>query len=146
MKYFDPLQILRANSTTPPPHTRFHLAIFAEPFLSRIYTGEKTLESRITRNRIAPWDKASPGDIVFIKRSSGPVEAFFTVGSVMHFDLTQTPLEQIRDQYSAALCANEAFWQSKQTCRYAVLMQITNLTRIPPFSIDKKGMQTWLTL
>ena len=146
MKYFDPLNPLHNADLTPPPQTRFHLAIFAEPFLSRIYTGEKTLESRITRNRIAPWDKVFPGDIVFIKRSSGPVEAFFTVGSVLQFDLTQTPLEQIREQYSAALCANDAFWQSKQSCRYAVLMQITNLTRIPPFFIDKKGMQTWLTL
>ena len=146
MKYFDPLIPLHNAGFTPPPQTRFHLAIFAEPFLSRIYTGEKTLESRITRNRIAPWDKVSPGDIVFIKRSSGPVEAFFTVGSVMQFDLTQTPLDQIREQYSTSLCANDAFWQSKQTCRYAVLMQITNLIRIPPFSIDKRGMQTWLTL
>ena len=64
----------------------------------------------------------------------------------MQFDLTQTPLDQIREQYSTSLCANDAFWQSKQTCRYAVLMQITNLIRIPPFSIDKRGMQTWLTL
>ena len=146
MKYFDPLKILHRAGVNPPPQTHFHLAIFAEPFLSCIYSGEKTLESRITRNRIAPWGKVSPGDIVFVKRSSGPVEAFFTAGNVTQFDLAQTPLKQLRDQYSMELCANEAFWQSKQHCRYAVLMQITNLTRILPFSIDKKGMQTWLVL
>ena len=146
MQYFDPIQILRQNNITQPPHTRFHLAVFAEPFLSRIYSGEKTLESRITVNRIAPYGKVSPGDMVFIKRSSGPVEAVFTVGCVEQFDLTETPISLLQERYGSQLCADDAFFRSKQHCRYAILMEIRSLTRLTPFSIDKKGMQTWLLL
>ena len=146
MKYFDPLNILHQNNLFATPSARFHLAVFSEPFLSALYSGEKTMESRITRSRIAPWDRLSPGDMVFVKRSSGPVEAVFTAGQVLQFDLTQTPLALLQEKYSASLCADESFWQSKQNCRYALLTQITALIRLTPFSIDKKGMQTWLIL
>ena len=146
MKYFDPTQILLKNNITPPQNTHYHLAIFAEPFLFFIYSGQKTLESRITVHRIAPYDKVYPGDLVFIKRSSGPIEAVFTVGHVQQFDLSTTPLSHLQERYAQALCADDTFFQSKQHCRYAVLMEIKNLTRLTPFSITKKGMQTWLLL
>lgn len=35
-----------------------HLAIFAEPFLSMVLSGEKTVESRFSRNRCAPTAKS----------------------------------------------------------------------------------------
>lgn len=146
MKYFDPIQVLSKNNITPQPHTHFHLAIFTEPFLSSLYSGEKTLESRISIHRIAPYGKVYPGDMVFIKRSSGPVEAVFTVGCVELYDLAETPIELLKERYSAALCADDAFFHSKQHCRYAVIMEIKDLTLLNPFSIDKKGMQTWLLL
>ena len=84
--------------------------------------------------------------MVFIKRSSDPVEAVFTVGCVEQFDLTETPISLLQERYGSPLCADDAFFRSKQHCRYAVLMEIRGLARIHPFSIDKKGMQTWLLL
>lgn len=104
------------------------------------------MESRISIDRIAPYGKVYPGDMVFIKRSSGPVEAIFTVGCVELYDLAETPIELLKERYSAALCADDAFFHSKQRYRYAVIMEIKDLTHLNPFSIDKKGMQTWLLL
>lgn len=122
-----------------------HLGIFAEPYLQRIYTGEKTVESRFTKNRITPWGKVKRGDLVLLKRSGGPVEAYFTVGAVVQYDLAQTPLAAVRERHEKALCVDDGFWQAKSGARYAVLMEIRELRRISPQRIDKKGMQTWIT-
>ncbi|RBP05022.1 hypothetical protein DFR50_1376 [Roseiarcus fermentans] len=44
-----------SNATRPSSRVGIHLAIFAEPFLSMVLSGEKTIESRFRRNRCAPY-------------------------------------------------------------------------------------------
>ena len=55
------------------PYPAIHLAILIEPYLSFILNGKKTIESRFSINRIAPFDKIQTGDIVLLKRAGGPL-------------------------------------------------------------------------
>lgn len=121
-----------------------HLGIFAEPYLSYMLDGVKTIESRFTKNRILPYEKITEKDTVIVKKSSGPVLAYFTVKKVLFFDLKKTPIVKIKEKYEKELCVKEDFWISKKNSNYATLIMIENLTNLKPFQIDKKGMQTWI--
>ena len=125
-------------------NTTIHLGVFSEPYLSYMLDGIKTIESRFSKNRILPYEKISEGDTVIVKKSSGPVIAYFTVKKALFFDLQDTPISEIKKQYEKELCVNEDFWISKKNSNYATLMIIDNLVKLNPFQIDKRGMQTWI--
>ena len=128
-----------------PQCSSVHLGVFSEPYLQKIYSGEKTMESRFTMNKTAPYGRIRSGDIVIIKRSSGPVEGFFLTGCVVQYDLSKVPIAQLKEKYGKQLCVDDAFWEKKKNCRYAVLFDIMNLKRLSPFTIQKRGMQTWIS-
>lgn len=121
-----------------------HLGIFREPYLTYMLEGKKTIESRFSKNKILPYKSVSSKDIIIVKKSSGPIIGYFTVGEVFSFNLRETSLDEIRRKYEKELCVSEQFWESKRDSNYATLMTIENLTMLTPFSIDKRGMQTWI--
>ncbi len=133
-------EIIKIKSKT------IHLGIFAPPFDAYILNGQKTIESRFTKNKVLPYQKVKEDDIVFMKKSSGPIIAYFTVKKVLFFDLTKTPIETLKEKYNQELCVNEEFWLQKANSRYATLIWVKDLVLVKPFKISKKGMQTWLVL
>ena len=48
-----------------------HLAVFSEPYLSFVLDGVKTVESRFSRVRCAPFQQIRSGDIILVKQSGG---------------------------------------------------------------------------
>lgn len=106
--------------------------------------GKKTVESRFSINKRLPYEKITKDDIVMVKKSSGKVLAYFTIKEVLFFDLTKTSINDIRIKYQEGLCVDEVFWESKKNSKYATLIFIDKLYRLEPFSINKKGMNTWL--
>lgn len=123
-----------------------HLGIFIEPYLTYMLAGQKTIESRFSKAKISPYEKIKKGDIVFIKRSGGPVIGYFTVKEVHFFDFETTPIEYIKEKYAKELCVNKEFWNKKKDSKYATLIEIDNLKELSPFTITKKNMQTWIVL
>lgn len=125
---------------------RIHLGIFSEPYLSLMMDGIKTIESRFSKNKIAPYNRISKKDIVIIKKSSGNVIGYFTIKEVLFFDLKTTSINDIRKKYEKELCVNDEFWDNKKNSNYATLLIIDKIFSLEPFHIDKKGMQTWIIL
>lgn len=125
---------------------KLHLGIFSEPCLTYMMRGEKTIESRFSKNKIAPYKKITKDDIVIIKKSGGNVLGYFTIKDVLSFDLAETPIDKIKDKFNRQLCVDENFWMSKKDSKYATLIIIDKLVKIEPFHINKKGMQTWVVL
>lgn len=123
-----------------------HLGVFAEPYLSYMMSGHKTIESRFSKNKIAPYEKMNEEDIVFIKKSGGDIIGYFTIEKVLFFDLQHTPIEKIKEKYASALCVDEDFWASKKDSNYATLIFIDKIFPLTEFHINKKGMQTWIVL
>lgn len=123
-----------------------HLGIFSEPYLTYMLEGKKTIESRFSKKRILPYNNIKKGDIVLVKKSSGKVLAYFRVKEALFFDLTKTSIEDIKDRYEGPLCVSNDFWKMKEDSKYATLIMIDDLVNIEPFSINKKGMQTWIKL
>lgn len=125
---------------------RIHLGIFSEPYLSLMMDGIKTIESRFSKNKIAPYNRISKNDIVIIKKSSGNIIGYFTIKEVLFFDLGTTSINDIRKKYEKELCVNDEFWDNKKNSNYATLLIIDKIFSLKPFHIDKKGMQTWIIL
>lgn len=123
-----------------------HLGIFTEPCLTYMLDGIKTIESRFSKNRILPYEQIETNDIVLVKKSGGNILAFFTIKEILFLDLEKTPISLIRENYEKELCVYQEFWKQKENSRYATLIRIEKIVKLKPFSISKKGMQTWIKL
>ncbi len=123
-----------------------HLGIFTEPYLSFMLDGQKKIESRFSKKKIMPYQKIKKEDIVLVKKSNGPVVAYFTIKEVKFFDLTETKIEELKKEYNHLLCVEDNFWILKKESLYATIIFIDKIYFLKPFSITKKGMQTWILL
>ncbi len=137
---------LSASEINNIKNKKLHLGIFSEPCLTYMMRGEKTIESRFSKNKIAPYGKITKDDIVIIKKSGGNVLGYFTIKDVLFFDLETMPIEKIKEKYNNQLCVDEDFWISKKDSKYATLIIIDKIIKVESFHINKKGMQTWVVL
>lgn len=123
-----------------------HLGVFSDPYLTYMLERKKTIESRFSKNKVAPYSQITDDDIVIIKKSSGDVLGYFTIKNLLFFDLNTISIEEIKLKYNKQLCVDETFWNNKKNSNYATLVFIDKLVKLQPFSINKKGMQTWIKL
>ncbi len=129
---------------------RAHLAIFVEPYLGLLLEGKKTIESRWSRHGIAPYGRIAKGDLVYVKKSGGPVVASFVVRHYASYHLDGLSAEKDRETIRGLqweLCVNETFlaeqFRIKTLC---TLIWVSQLTRLPkPLSIESCGRAGWHT-
>lgn len=132
-------------SNTQPK--RVHLAVMIEPYLSELLAGRKTIESRFTMTRKAPYQQAEAGDVVLLKRSSGPVVGICTIIRADFYELTPKLFAKIRRNYGKAICARgNDFWQAKQKMRYASLLHVDHVHPTPPTSCAKSDQRGWAVI
>jgi hypothetical protein len=123
-----------------------HLAVLVEPYLSLILSGKKTIESRFSLNRQAPFERVFPDDILILKRSSGPVEGICRVSDAWFYRLKTDTWDEI-ERFSKALCMDDSpFWHGKRTAMYATLMRISGVVPVPHLSVAKLDPRGWVTL
>ena len=121
-----------------------HLAVLVEPYLQYIIDGDKTVESRFSANRCAPYQKVKTGDLVLLKRSGGPVVAFCEVSHAWYYELDPGSWHEIRKEFATALCAQDPeFWKSRERAEFATLMRIKDVTPVVPFSCSKRDRRGW---
>ena len=122
-----------------------HLAVFIEPYLEHILDGKKTVESRFGVTRRPPFNSVREGDILFLKRSGGPVCGVCEVEEVWFYRLDKQLLKVIKDRYAAALCAQDpTFWKDRSAASFVTLMRIRNARRLTPFEIPKRDRRGWV--
>lgn len=123
-----------------------HLAVFIEPYLSFVFEGKKTIESRFNMGKQAPFEQVSAGDVLLLKRSSGPICGICLISSVWFYRLNPNSWREI-EGFAAALCMDESpFWQKRKASSFATLMRIENATKIPDIFIDKGDPRSWVVL
>lgn len=140
------LSHLGDRGMTISPRASVHLAVVAQPYLGWILTGEKTIESRFSKNRVAPYESVKTGDVVALKASGRPVTAVCRIGTVEFYALTAGVFRQIRRRYSAALCTDAEFWRTRATSRYATIMRLSDVREITPVYCGKRDRRGWVTV
>lgn len=126
-----------------------HLAIFNEPFLSLVYSKEKKIESRFSMNKISPFDKVRKGDVIILKESGGLVTGVFVAGEVKFYHgLNKEILEQIELTYGKEICSeyDKNFWKNRTKAKYATLIEVKKVKKIPPFKSEKNDRSGWSIL
>ena len=121
-----------------------HIAVMKQPFLQYVFDGKKTIESRFSLHKIAPYKKVQPGDLVFMK--AGPIVGCFTVSWVKYYDLQERSIEEIQHNFGTGICGDTAFWHTKKTKRYATVIGITHVYKIEPIPIEKHDRRAWVAL
>lgn len=129
---------------------RAHLAILVQPYLGKLLKGEKTIESRWMKHRIAPYGRVNTGDIVYVKKSGGLVVASFVVGWVKEGQvkpLTAFGAAAFAYANQGAICINDTFIRTQLDSKnFAVFVEVTDLKPLTPFPLEKAGMAGWVVL
>lgn len=130
----------------------YHLAILTPGWIERILDGSKTIESRFTKVRCAPFGKVNAGDIVYIKESGGLVKGMFTVAKVETFEnLTEGQIcdlfyKEYREQIFSSLSASMQRPPDKWlTAKHATLIHVSDPIAFDnPFAYRQKGRSAWI--
>ena len=131
------------------PEIGIHLAVFSEPILTQLLKGKKTLESRMSTNRIPPFGKIKKDDIILVKKSGGAVVAVFVAGTVSSFtNLTPVKVKNLCIEYSEKLGIpiDDIFWKEKEQAKFATIIAVKHLKKIAPYVIDKRDRTAWVIL
>lgn len=123
-----------------------HLAVFVEPYLTFLLQGKKTIESRFSVYKHAPFGQVQNGDILVLKKASGPVCGVCRVAHVWFYRLDPSTWSEI-EQYAEGLCMDgSAFWKKKKSASFATLMQVEEVQRLEEFDIDKVDPRSWVVI
>ena len=123
-----------------------HLAVFQEPYLQAVLDGRKTIESRFSLTRCAPYDRVGRGDLILLKRSGGPVVGLALAGRAFCQSLGDGDLQQLRSLYAAELMAeDDAFWNERSEKRFATLIDIDECLPIDTMEVSKRDRRGWVT-
>jgi hypothetical protein len=124
-----------------------HLAVFVEPFLTAIFNGQKTIESRFGVHRRPPYLSIEQDDIILIKRSGGPVVGVAQAGGASFHQLSPSVLSDMRERFAYQLYAlDDEFWESRAGKQYATLIELGDPTEIKPFPFPKRDRQGWVII
>lgn len=135
-----------SDAIQPTSWIGIHVAIFAEPFLSMVLSGKKTIESRFSRNRCAPYGAIGDGDIILLKEVSGPICGLALARQIWFYDLGAEPIDRIRHRFGAGIGADDDFWTARADAQYATLIELDVPASIAPVSCDKRDRRGWVSL
>lgn len=125
----------------------FHLAVLVEPYLQFILDGRKTVESRFSIRRRAPYQRVQRGDVVLLKRSSGPIVGLCQITDAWFYQLDPGSWETMRKAFTEALCAQDpAFWETRRHASFATLMRLQHVRSIAPMTCAKRDRRGWVIL
>ena len=126
-----------------------HLAIFSGTAISDILRGKKTIESRLSRHRIAPFAAVGNGDLVFMKQSGGKIMGQFFVDKAVFFDHPNTEdMQKIRQEYVKGLLVDEQFFRQHQDACYVTLLFIRHPSSFltAPLTFAKSDRRGWVVI
>lgn len=131
------------------PEIGIHLAVFSEPILTHLLAGKKTLESRLSINKIQPFGKIRKDDIVLVKKSGGAVVAVFVAGTVTSYsNLTPIKVKNLCTEFSERLCVpyEDEFWREKETAKFATIISVKHLKKLTAYPVEKKDRTSWVII
>lgn len=136
----------RIISDNSAPYS-LHLAIMVEPFLQFVLSGRKTIESRFSVHRCAPYGYVEKGDVILLKRTGGPIVGLCQVSHRWLYQLDPESWNFIREKFTEALCANSSdFWKERERALFATLMRVCHVRPIIPIKFEKRDRRGWVVL
>lgn len=124
-----------------------HIAIFRQPFFDMVLSGEKTIESRWSMNKIAPYNKVRAGDELLLKLTGRPVTATAKVKDVKFYELTPEIADDIREKYGKQIGTDKfENWENFRGKRYCTLIWLEDVKITKPQIVQKSNGAGWIAL
>ena len=124
-----------------------HIAILKQPFFNMVLSGEKTIESRWSVNKIAPYQKIKVGDELFIKQTGKPVTVKAKVKNVKFYELNTSLAENIKTQYGKQIGIDKLKnWQEISKKKYCSLIWLGDVQEIEPIEVPRSNGNGWIIL
>lgn len=144
---FTPISITDLQRWSEELNRRIHIAVMVEPYLSKICSGEKYIESRLSKVNMSPFERAGAGDVLLFKRSGGSLRAIAEVQQVLFQELTpgQGALD-LAQTFADGLGYEPGYAESKAAARYASLLWLREVRPIKGVPLGKRSRQSWVTI
>ncbi len=127
------------------PHAVIHIAILAQPYLDLVLNSKKTVESRFSADRRAPYQQVNAEDVVLLKQVSGPICGIARVARVWYYEVNPKVFWSIRCNFGARLHIEDPeMWDRFKKASYATLIQLNNVQRLNPISYVKRDQRAWV--
>lgn len=126
-----------------------HLAIFKKGEDEEIFSGKKTIESRFSIKKIAPYGVVSSGDIIYIKPAGKDIKGQFRVQKVIFIDgVAAEDIQALASTFGCTIASPNVLRDTVKEAKYGTLIFITQVERFltPPVKISKKDSRTWVVL
>ena len=124
-----------------------HIAILKQPFFDMVLSGEKTIESRWSMNKIAPFNKVSVGDDILLKETGKDVTATAKVKDVKYYEFTPEKVEKIRIKYGKQIGTDKfEDWQLTLQKKYCTLIWLDSVKEINPIKVQRSNGAGWIVL
>lgn len=124
-----------------------HIAILKQPFFDMVLSGEKTIESRWSMVKVAPYKKVSVGDKILLKETCKDVTATANVKKVQFYELTPELVEDIRIKYGKQIGTDKfEDWKSTLQKRYCTLIWLDEVTPVAPIKVKRSNGAGWIVL
>ena len=132
-----------------------HLAIFTPTIIDSLFSGKKKIDSRLSKNKIAPYLQISAGDVVYIKPPGEDVIGQFIVRKVMFLEgFTKEEFDEVMKEHWPKIGwgnnrDEKRFLEEKRAeSKYITLIWIDQLERFltPPVRIKKTDNRAWVVL
>ena len=125
---------------------------FSIDYVAMMLEGAKTVDIKLSTRRIAPWQKITLGDYLYIKASSGPVVGRCLIPEVSYFELRPGSMELLdvlidihdrvglRDEEHA-----QRMFEQKMHMKYATVFELDEPEELQlPVDIEKSDRRTWI--
>lgn len=124
-----------------------HIAILRQPFFDMILSGEKTIESRWSMHKVAPYNKVSVGDEILLKETGKNVTAIAKVKKVKFYELTPQKVEDIKLEYGKQIGIDKfENWQATLQKKYCTLIWLIDVKEIKPMKVQRSNGAGWILL
>ena len=136
-----------------------HLAILTDPWLDLILDGHKTIETRISKIKLPPYEAVSVDDYVLMKESGGNIKGAFEIEQVETFhadsNLDKLVFDAVFREHARKIYGFQEVMYAhrdaleKKWCdsKYATFMHVKNVQRYDPaIPIEKTNRLAWVVL
>jgi len=124
-----------------------HIAILKQPFFDMVLSEEKTIESRWSMVKVAPYKKVSVGDKILLKETCKDVTATANVKKVQFYELTPEIVEDIRIKYGKQIGTDKfEDWKSTLQKKYCTLIWLDEVTPVTPIKVKRSNGAGWIVL
>lgn len=119
-----------------------------------ILSGRKTIETRFSKHKIAPFGQVNTGDLVYMKVPGGEVVGQFRIKKVFYFaGLTQNDVEKIFKEYGEQILRGDQkldlqYQSDKKDSNFGTLIFIEQSEQFitSPIKIKKSDQRGWMVL